>query len=176
MILTLALALLLAPRAGSPPIFVDKGACPFECCTYGEWTARRTVHVVEQPAVSAPIVGTVSAGTNVRALTGHVVTRAGRFRVKRAHGLYKPGDVLFVYTYLGEGYFKVWFGGRFYDEELGFSPGGGTDGSRCDKSADCWGTLQAEHQSTWWVQLLLSDGRSAWTRESHSFTGKDSCG
>jgi len=176
LILTLAFALLLAPRGGPPSLFVDKGACPFECCTYGAWTAARTLHVLQQPAVSAPVVGTVRAGTAVRALTGHVITRAGRFRVNKAHGVYEPGDVLFVYTYLGEGHFKVWFGGHFYDEDLGFSPYGGSAGTRCDKPAQCWGTLQAEHQSTWWVQLLLSDGHTAWTRESHNFTGKDSCG
>ena len=156
-------------------MYVDKGACPSECCTYGEWTATKTVHVVEKPDPAAPIVATIPAGTTITAVTGHVVTRAGRFRVHKPWAPYKPGDVIFVYTYLGEGYFKVWFKGGFGEEDLGFSPYGGSSGARCEVKADCWGTLETAHQSTWWVQLRLADGRRAWTREAHRFLGQDGC-
>lgn len=174
--LALVLALLLAPAAGPPPVFVDKGACPSECCGYGDWTATKAVHVVEKPTPTAPVVGTIPAGTTITAVTGHVVTRAGRFRVHRSWAPYKPGDVIFVYTYLGEGHFKVWFKGAFGEEDLGFSPYGGTSGARCEEPPHCWGTLESAHQSTWWVQVLLPDGRRAWTRETHKFSGKGGCG
>jgi len=44
---------LLAPRMlcqqnPKPPTFyISKGACPFECCRYGKWIARRPVGAAE---------------------------------------------------------------------------------------------------------------------------------
>ena len=53
----LFLGLLLAPvvaaqTAGEqkpPNVYIDKGACPFECCTYREWVAHTDVTLLESP-------------------------------------------------------------------------------------------------------------------------------
>ncbi len=161
----------------SPPeLLVDKGACPFECCIYREWTARTSIDAYASPSTGSHVVSKIAAGTKVLALTGEVHTKAGRFLVKRRHNQYKPGDVLFVYTYAGEGFFKVWFDGKTYQEELEFSPYGGSTGKRCTDPRICWGELVDELRSVWWVKLRLPSGRIVWTLGADSFDGQDGCG
>ena len=39
-----------AESPGSPPsLYVSKGACPFECCMYREWTANRDLELMDHP-------------------------------------------------------------------------------------------------------------------------------
>ncbi len=89
--------------------YIDKGACPFECCRYGPWKGRKTTTAYASPDASSDLVGEYQSGTKVTALTGEVHTVPGRFIVKKAHARYKPGDVILVLTYLGEAHFKIWF-------------------------------------------------------------------
>ncbi len=165
------------PASGeAPAILVDQGACPFECCQYGRWITTRATPVYAAPDKSAKQVSNLAAGTVVAALTGQVRTVGQRFVVHRQHEKYQPGDTLMVYTYLGEGYFKVWYKGRFFDEDLDFSPSGGTGGERCTDTAYCWGTLAHELKSAWWVQIRLADGSLGWVDGFSNFDGQDACG
>jgi hypothetical protein len=163
--------------SSTPPLeLVDDGACPSECCRYGEWTTIRAVKVFARPASDSPVIATIAAQTPVKTLTGRVLTRRGEFVVKKRYGQYSPGDILFVYTYLGEGFFKVWFRERWYEEDLLFSPYGGTAGTRCTDGDECWGELRRKHASTWWVKLALQNGKTGWARNDRSFTSKEACG
>ena len=81
-----------------------------------------------------------------------------------------------VYTYQGEGFFTVRYEGQQYTEDLGFSPYGGTGGTRCNDSEHCWGTLTGELQSQWWVKVLLPYGRTGWVEVAGNFSGADACG
>jgi hypothetical protein len=104
-----------------PKFYIDKEACPFECCTYRTWKTQKTTIAYARPDTRAPQIGRFRAGSTVVALTGEVHTSPGRFIVKKAYQgneNYRPGDVLWVYTYSGEGYFKVWFRGKMYQESL----------------------------------------------------------
>jgi hypothetical protein len=180
-LLTLLLILLaLAPTAFSqkrpPSFFNDRGACPFECCTYRRWKTEKTTKLYERPDVRSRQVGTAVAGSRVRAVTGEVHTIPSRFIVKKKHERYQPGDVLWVYTYQGEGFFQVWFKGRMYQEELIFSPYGGSTGQRCEEKDQCWGELDKELNSVWWIKIRLPNGRTGWTKEGNNFSGSDACG
>lgn len=163
-------------QTAPPALFIDKGACPFECCSYGEWETVKTSTAYARPDDGAKQVGRFLAGEKVTALTGEVHTIAGHFIVKKEHKSYKPGDVLWVYTYLGEGHFKVWHQGKMYIESLIFSPYGGGPGKRCEASKSCWGELQSEHKSTWWVKIKSEEGWIGWTHEAENFKGADKCG
>jgi hypothetical protein len=102
-----------------------------------------------------------------------VHTKPGRFVVHRAQYGFKPGDEVLVYTYTGEGYFKVRHNGQFKEADLGFSPWGGSAGKRCEASPSCWGTLESELEFDWWVQVRGADGAIGWTKGSDKFDWVD---
>jgi hypothetical protein len=157
-----------------PPVFVDEGACPGEGCSYGKWKVQKETILRARPNPKSEVVSKCRVGSEVQALTGQVHTVAGKFIVKKKHQNFSPGDVIWVYTYLGEGFFKVWFDGKFFEEELGFSPWGGSAGSRCEVEKECWGELEQELKFTWWVQIRNADGVIGWTHEPKNlgFSGK----
>lgn len=159
-----------------PATFIDKGACPFECCIYRRWKTEKTTIAYARPDTRARQVGRFRAGTRVTALTGEVRTVGGRFTVNKSHGRYKPGDVIWVYTYHGEGFFKIWFKGKMSEEELGFSPYGGSMGKRCEVREQCWGELDKDLQMTWWIKIKSADGWVGWTNQGENFSGSDQCG
>jgi hypothetical protein len=164
------------PQKEPPRFFVDKGACPFECCQYGRWKTEKTTRLYQRPDIRSKQVASVRAGSRVTALTGEVHTVPSRFLVKKAHERYKPGEVIWVYTYQGEGFFKVWYKGRMYTEELVFSPYGGSTGTRCEEEKTCWGELDKELNSIWWIKVRSADGRVGWTNAGGNFSGADACG
>lgn len=164
------------PQGRPPASFIDKGACPFECCTYGEWQTKKTTAAFARPDVHSKRVGQFVAGTKVIALTGETHAAAGRFVVKKPYEKYRPGDTIRVYTYGGEGSFKIWFKGKMEEENLGFSPYGGDTGKRCEAAAQCWGELDKELQRVWWIKIKSPDGWVGWTNQGEHFSGADRCG
>jgi len=187
-ILTLALVFLSirsvcnaqkAKRVGSsraPAVYVEQGACPFECCTYCEWWASNSTPIYAGPSSKSAQIQMLRKGEHVKALTGFVRTQAQEFVVTSDHGRYRVGAKLWVYSYHGEGHFLVWFAGKMYDEDLNFSPYGGSTGKRCEEGSDCWGHLTAEHKSDWWIKLRLRNGRIGWTNRGSDYANTDSCG
>ena len=165
---------LAAPARGAeesvhPAVYVDKEACPGEGCTYGTWKVLKESPLRARPDMTSRVVTTCRIGSAVSAATGEVHTAAGEFTVTKKQGAFVPGDIIWVYSYLGEGSFKVWFGGRFMDQDLGFSPWGGSGGSRCEVERFCWGQLKRELDMVWWVQIKNVDGVTGWTRETGNF-------
>jgi len=176
---TMVGVLLVLPVVGSGQElqpYVDRGACPGECCRYGKWRALADVMLYDEPAENAEEIGVVPGGRRVRALTGEVHTVPGLFRVHREHEKYRRGDVIEVLTYVGEGFFKVRFDGEIYQEDLGFSPWGGIPDSRCSDVPSCYGELDRELDFTWWVKLRMLDGEEGWIRDPEAFRGMDACG
>lgn len=155
--------------------YIDEGACPFECCVYGAWTARARTPVHAEPNTRSRQTGVVEPGADVEALGGHVATRGAAFVVSRRHRDYLPGEVLTVYTYHGEGVFTVQRDGRRFQEDLGFSPYGGSAGSRCEAHEDCWGTLSQPLQMQWWARVRLPNGHLGWVQASRNFSGQSGC-
>jgi hypothetical protein len=118
-----------------PNVYIDKGACPFESCTYREWIARTDVTLLDSPN-GKKVVGRIKKGERVLALTGEV--HSVPLRVIAQHddsdaGV-KVGDTIYILHYEGEGYYKVWHDGKVVDVE-NFS----------DKAA--------QPKATWWVKL-----------------------
>jgi len=177
-LLCLFFVLAFAPRLnaenpGHPSVFLDVGACPGEGCSYGKWKVQKETVLRARPNIESNVVGKCSVDSEVTALTGEVHTVAGKFTVKKKQGTFVPGDVIWVYTYLGEGYFKVWLNGKFTEQKLGFSPWGGSAGSRCEVERSCWGELEQELNFKWWVQVQNTDGVIGWTHEGNNFSSGD---
>lgn len=173
----LAPALSALAQSKPPAVYVDKGACPFECCTYRAWKTEKTTVAYARPDRRSRRVGRFRAGTNVVALTGEVRTVPGRFVIIKPHKSYRPGDVLWVYTPLGEGFYKVWFKGRMYDEGLDYMDGPfERSHPGCDETPECWGRLEKDLRVEWWVKIRSADGWVGWTDRAENFSNSDACG
>jgi len=131
--------------------FEDAGACPFELCTYGDWTARRAVVARRERRRGSPVVFRVARGEKVTAITGVVITlEAGRVRFRVRHEMpsrsgplvVMPGQTLYLLTYQGEGFTKAWFDGR----------------------------IVAQPKREWWAQLRNAAGQVGWTHEAETFS------
>lgn len=175
-ILLIASALPVFSQSAPPGLYVDKGACPFECCTYRKWKTRTATIAYARPDQQSKRMGTFKAGSNVIGLTGEVHTVPGKFVILKKHGRYRPGDVLWVYTPLGEGFYKVWFQGKMYSEELAYMSGPYERSiPSCEESPGCWGKLEKELQSEWWVKVRSAEGWVGWTDQPENFSNKDAC-
>jgi len=151
---------------GAPEQIVDRGACPFEGCKYGErWMAKQNVDVYSAPpgivGVSVSSLrkkATVHAGTWVRTETGVVLARRreGRVTVVNGRSPYggtvkggpplKNGQVIPIYSYLGEGCWRSWIGGQFL--------------------VVCDVTSPGQAQNEWWIRIRTASGTEAWTNSA----------
>ena len=170
------LSTMLAAAQDTPPNPHENwGICPFECCSYREWTAEADVPVREQRSEQSPILFALRRGEAFDALTGVVITEnPAAIRVERAvrdgyiDGSTEPqlslkrGDVVYMLTPVGEGAYKFWFKGKVYQAG----------------SSDMQGNPGVEGKGmklTWWKQVRNKAGKTGWTK-SDEFSNVDACG
>lgn len=160
-----------------PAYYVDKGGCPFECCTYRTWSVEKDTLLFASPDAKSRQIGSVKAHESVRGVTGEVHARPVHFTFKRTHEGHKRGEVLWVYTTSGEGFYGVWRDGKLESQDLGIGPDGDTNGQTCEHADDyCWGTFDHPLDFDWWVKIKRKDGVVGWSNEPDNFGDKDSCG
>src|SRR5215813_10582626 len=71
-------------RAGPPVPFDEEGACPFQCCTYREWSVDWETDLHTDRRDDAPIAFHTALNDTVQALTGVVTTtKVGRASASR---------------------------------------------------------------------------------------------
>jgi hypothetical protein len=154
-----------------PQRYEDKGACPFECCTYREWTVTTTTVFYKDRTANSPIAFRSQKGDRVTGLTGVVITlKPGKAFIKKAGTLgegkniagVKQGEELYLLNYVGEGYYKFWLRGRIYSDQMA----GGNDIVN----------LLKEPQTVWWVKVKDRQGRTGWSKQTNHFNGMDACG
>ncbi|HVF55612.1 MAG TPA: hypothetical protein VM934_05655 [Pyrinomonadaceae bacterium] len=151
-------------------VYIDRGACEGEACSYGLWkTMKPTILYARPDERSKRVARLEPGGPCVNALTGDVHVVPGRLLVTKAHEGYKPGDVLGVYTYLGEDVYKVRHKGRWREESLSYSTPEGTDRQSCERNRYCWGVFEERPDAVWWVKIRAADGRVGWTNECTHF-------
>ncbi|HEX3685433.1 MAG TPA: hypothetical protein VHU83_23060 [Bryobacteraceae bacterium] len=144
-----------------PKLYVSKGACPFECCTYRKWIAKQTLGLLDRPGGAA--VARIQKGEEVLGITGEVWSHPLRFRIeRRAPSLPAEPDLVGATVYLlhpiGEGFWLVWYRGKVLetDPEYGGSP-----------------------RYVWWAKVRLRSGRIGWVRmdvPNMPFDNVDACG
>ncbi len=115
---------------------------------------------------SSPVAFRLKKGEKVRGVTGSVITtRAGVVRVLKNTKLdkvsLKRGDNLYLLTYLGEGFSKIWYKGRVFQGD----PNDQQLFKEIRKPIDIW-----------WVKVRNSRGQIGWSREPDNFGNKDRCG
>ena len=155
--------------------YYDWKACPFEGCTYREWTALGPVAVYDTWKRDRRQLGTLTKGEKVTGITGVVITfRPGVIRMMRdlpEAGL-KKDETILTYTYLGEGFSSVWLHDAFHAEyDITFTKW--PDGQGCG-GAHCAATYVDLGKKDWWAQIRLSSGSTGWVDMDHSeFDGID---
>jgi len=164
----------LVPKQSPKPRLpkVNENACPFEGCQFGEWTVRKPVRLFSTWKRKQTPLRRLAKGEVVRALTGiHITFEPSEISVTAPMPQYglKPGDTVFGYMNLGEGFFNAWFKGMWVEEFDGSAivPG-------C--SRNCSARLVKPGTFELWVQLRTRDGVTGWTKETDSFDGKDALG
>jgi hypothetical protein len=181
LLLTLPAALCAEQESGFPQAvppklpFVDRGACPYEGCQYGPWTATKPSVVYDIWKPGRRIIAHLSKGEKVTGLTGLAITyEPGKIRMDRdlPEFLLQRGDTILTYTYHGEGTSAVWFKGRYYpDFDISFARG--PDGTGCGGD-HCAATYVAQGNQVWWAQVRLNSGRTGWVNMNESgFNGVD---
>jgi len=140
-----------------PHTFVDVGACPFECCTYRQWTVAEKVTVVDSPN-GKHVIETLSKGDIVTGLTGEVISEPIPAKADRdvPDTPIKRGDMFYVLHYDGEGYWKVWLEGKitFVHESV----------------------MDVPHpKAEWWVKIKDSHGTVGWALSNSNFAHQDAC-
>jgi len=166
------------PEHPFAPIRIE-GACPFECCTYGDWKATGETTLYEEPDPRSP-QRTVRAGTRLEAVSGFVLLTEIGVAVARdsvrmyaedgAGRLAAAGDTLLILDKVGEGFRRVWLDGAVLqtDAVSGLVPEGGVP------AAD----ILVEPRQEWWVRVGTADGRAGWLWMDRTprMEGADACG
>jgi hypothetical protein len=156
-------------------LFVRRGACPFECCVYGDWALETAAPVRATPAAAAPVTFTLAANQRFRADSGFVriterqlVAVHDTFDQRPYAALFVPGDTLLVLDYVGEGHYNVWTGTKVLEVE-GFWGAG---------AARPTGTeLLGSYAREWWVHVTAA-GKRGWllVEQTMRLIGADACG
>ena len=153
-------------------VYIDRGACEGEACGFGPWKTDKETVLYARPDARSRKVGVVRPGPCVEALTGEVHVVPGKFLVTRPHGPYRPGDVLGVYTYLGEEVYKVRHRGRWREESLTYSPLGTPDLKACEAESNCWGVFTVRPRSVSWARVRDDFGLVGWTNKPSNFVNR----
>ena len=150
--------------------YKDVGACPFECCGYGQWTVNKATVLYKQMSEKSAIAFRVKRREKVTGVTGTVITnKAGTVRVLNDYIAkdndskdvsIKSGDVIYVLTSLGEGFHQLWYKGIFFQDEI-----------YNEKNMK----ILTEPKSVWWVKIKNRKGQIGWTQLPENFDGKDGC-
>ena len=158
--------------------YVAQGACPFECCMYGEWTATQETKLYREPG-SDEVVATIQPG-KVDALAGEMRLRPTPVLVRHpradSEDVAEPGSIVFLLDYQGEGHGNVWV-----DGEVKTANWSGVQEHCSTPDPSCWGeVLRPENagewlNGVWWIQIKTKDGTTAWTSQAEHFDGKDGC-
>jgi len=176
-------ALSRMPASEKPPDnYISKGACPFECCRYGNWTVLEDTDLVSSPG-SSRVVGRARKGSRAVGLTGEVHLRPEPVVVltaPEADGVLTADElpknsIAFILDNVGEGYGHVYTQGKVVvvGTHLSYA-------KYCYRpSENCWGeTLlpsKERKEQIWWVKVRLPNGIVGWTDKTNNFGGQDAC-
>lgn len=154
--------------------YKDVGACPFECCLYRGWTANKDTVLYKQMSEKSPIAFRVKRREKVTGITGTVITnKAGTVKAladitatedsKEITGkkfTVKSGDIFYVLTSMGEGFYQLWYKGKFFQDEI-----------YNEKTMK----ILTKPESVWWVKIKNRRGQIGWTKLPENFDNKDGC-
>ena len=184
LVTTLSAATAHADNPERPPLpYADWGACPFECCTYREWTANAPLKAYGTRITKAAVVFEVKRGESVRGVTGVVITsQYGVSKVLKPIQLgyreksdkpelsLQPGELLYTLHYLGEGMDLFWYKGKVYSDQIG-----GSEPDPDPPASDLNIQTVSVAKYVWWVKIKNAKGQIGWSKETKKFDHMDAC-
>jgi hypothetical protein len=159
-----------------PPVLpvIDEDACPFEGCTFGEWTVTKETPLYSSWKKDRVETGRLRKGEKVAGLTGvHITEKPDTIRVLKdiPELSLKRGDTFYRYMYRGEGFADIWAHGEWKKEtDCSFVTEKETGG--CLR--DCSAQVVEDGVKEWWVKVRTKSGREGWTKAADNFDGMDS--
>jgi hypothetical protein len=158
--------------------YAAHGACPFECCRYGEWTLRSASMPIYRWWSAADSIGVLRKGEKFRADSGIVMVEPVGIAVVTSDSLrLEPypqaaligahrGDTLRLLNYLGEGYRNV----RLRDSVFSMM-------EQWDSSGTHGAQLTRNPVSAWYVHVTHG-AEKGWIlmKRDASVAGSDACG
>jgi murein DD-endopeptidase MepM/ murein hydrolase activator NlpD len=145
--------------------YIVNGACPFEGCTYGMWTASKTTHVVERPG-SKKILWDIVEGERVAAITGELHVQPVKGEVIGETDQASIGQPVFLLDYLGEGASNIWARGVIVPNWKLISD--------CKPAPSCQSAIQFPVErapAEWWVKVVRRNQQFGWARVDDNFFG-----
>lgn len=112
----------------------------------------------------------------MNARTGVVLTRQGTLKIVWGYGSFRKGETVYLLSYRGEGWCKVWHRGKIVDADVGVLLYRQEQQQCRQPSAECWGNLDTKPESIWWVQIETAKGQIGWTNQPENFSHADACG
>ncbi len=151
--------------------FIQHDICPFECCQYGNWTARSVLKAFKNESDDSTAFFAIQLGESFTAIGGNVhVLEPGVIIIDKSFDTFKKGDEVYVLSYRGEGKYDLWLNGN----EL-----------RNTEEVRKHGILKQLPEFTWWVSIINKDGQKGWLRFKNisengfqtedKVDGRDSC-
>jgi hypothetical protein len=179
---TLAFARQNGPAAptnggGEPKLpVIDENACPFEGCTFREWTVTKDSTLYSAWQDGRTETGTLKPGDKVTGLTGvHLTRKPDRILVRQPIPdlAVRPGDIILRYMYVGEGFANIWAKGNWHKEyDCSFIIE--QNGSGC--ANECAAVVTETGVKEWWVQVKTGNGKTGWVLVQDNFDGMDILG
>ena len=159
-----------------PPVLpvIDEGACPFEGCTFREWTVTKETPLYSSWKKDRIEIGKLQKGEKVAGLTGvHITWKPDVIRVVEdiPELSLKRGETFFRYMYRGEGFADIWVHGE-WKKETSCSFVTEKDSSGCHR--DCSAKVVENGVKEWWVKVRTKSGHVGWTKADDNFDGMDS--
>lgn len=157
----------LSGQDNPPDFFISKGACPFECCVYREWTALGYVALFDHP--NGHLIGHIRKAAHVTAITGEVIApHPLRFQVhdprdRLDRSGVPTGAVVYLLHLVGEGFWLVWY----HRKTVAINPNYANE--------NFTGPLPKYH---WWAKVKMHSGRMGWVlmNANHlKFENVDAC-
>jgi hypothetical protein len=200
--LALAFGLMTRPAEAqalpSLPV-VSRGACPFECCRLGNWTARESLPVYQEERKSRRPIAVVTAGQSFTADSADLYTLDwGIIIVHRPMRVIDvlgpependsvlsdpratavlgrqlaPGDTIYHIGHVPETGELVWL-----DGVSALADGFWVDREEDLKELDLPAVLARPMRREWWVRIRRPAGRSGWIQAwNKQIEGTDACG
>ena len=180
--LLLVTSVCLGQNPRPPAHYKDFGACPFECCTYRRGIVIANTVFYKQRSTTSGVAFRVKKGDHVIGLTGVVITlKPGKAIVKEVTTLgigkhktrVKPGDVLYLLHYEGEGVYKIWFRGSIYEDEMPTAPD--LHSKIPIEKREEYIHVVSEPDYIWWAKVRDSRGQIGWSKQDENLGDMDSC-